>query len=375
MPFSRPIWVEISKSAFANNIAQIKKRAGKQEIIAVVKANAYGHGIVGTAKALREIGIVEFAVASVGEGLELRRSGIGQRSSKILVLGYSLPTHAEEVVRSGLCQTVISSHEIRALAVASEKLGKPARIQIKIDTGMHRLGAPAGDFARLMDALKHFPSVKLEGIYTHFSSADEPENPITKIQFDNFKKALEPYTLPKRVMLHASNSSALINFPRFKLDKIRPGIAIYGEYASEHVPRRLSLIPALSLKSRIVEVKTIGSGHGGGYNRRFVNESSVPCRLGIIPVGYADGFMTKSSGRREVLVRGRRCRVVGAVSMDFAHILLPDDLSIGVGEPVTLIGSDGKEKITASELGKVLDTHAYEVLCLIPTRIPRKYVE
>ncbi|MCX6646522.1 MAG: alanine racemase [bacterium] len=375
MPFSRAIWVEVSKSALANNISEIQKRAGDQEIIAVVKANAYGHGLVGTSKALKEIGIREFAVASVGEGLELRHSGIGQRSSKILVLGYSLPTHAEEVIRSGLCQTVISAHEIRALADASRKLEKPAHIQIKIDTGMHRLGAPAGDFGRLMDALKHYPSVKLDGIYTHFSSADEPENPITKIQFDTFKKALAPYKLPKRVKLHASNSSALINFPRFKLDKVRPGIAIYGEYASPNVPKRLKLIPALSLKSRIVEIKTIGSGHGAGYNRRFVNESSVPCRLGIIPVGYADGFMTRSSGRREVLVRGRRSRVIGAVSMDFAHILLPDDLSIGVGEPVTLIGSDGKDSITASELGVVLGTHAYEVLCLIPTRIPRKYVE
>jgi alanine racemase len=359
MPFSRPIWVEISKGALAGNVTEIKNRAGNQDIIAVVKANAYGHGLVGTCKALREIGIREFAVASVGEGLELRRGGIGQRSSKILVLGYSLPTHAEEVVRSGLCQTVISSHEIRALAVASEKLGKPARIQIKIDTGMHRLGAPAGDFNRLMDALKHYPTVKLDGVYTHFSSADEPDNPITKIQFDTFKKALKPYKLNARVTLHASNSSALINFPRFKLDKIRPGIALYGEYASPMVPRRLSLTPALSLKSRLVEVKTIGCDHGAGYNRRFVNETSDPCRLGILPVGYADGFMTASSGRREVLIRGRRCRVVGAVSMDFVHVLLPDDLSIGVGEPVTLIGTDIGETITATELGEVLGTHAY----------------
>ncbi|MCK4721410.1 alanine racemase [bacterium] len=375
MPFSRPIWVEISKGALAGNVTEIKNRAGNQDIIAVVKANAYGHGLVGTCKALREIGIREFAVASVGEGLELRHGGIGQRSSKILVLGYSLPTHAEEVVRSGLCQTVISSHEIRALAVASEKLGKPARIQIKIDTGMHRLGAPAGDFNRLMDALKHYPTVKLDGVYTHFSSADEPDNPITKIQFDTFKKALKPYKLDARVTLHASNSSALVNFPRFKLDKIRPGIALYGEYASPMVPRRLSLTPALSLKSRLVEVKTIGSDHGAGYNRRFVNETSDPCRLGIIPVGYADGFMTASSGRREVLIRGHRCRVVGAVSMDFVHVLLPDDLSIGVGEPVTLIGTDNGETITATELGEVLGTHAYEILCLIPTRIPRKYVD
>ncbi len=375
MPFSRAIWIEVSKSALAGNVAQIRKLAKKQEIIAVVKANAYGHGLVGTSKALKEIGIKEFAVASVGEGLELRKAGIGGRGSKILVLGYSLPSHAEEVVRSGLCQTVISAHEIRALAGASEKLGKPARVQIKIDTGMHRLGAPAGDFNRLMEALARFPSVKLDGVYTHYSCADDADSPITQIQFDTFKKALAPHKLGKRVTLHASNSSALINFPRLKLDRVRPGIAIYGEYGSPSLPKKMSLTPALSLKSRIVEIKTLGTGHAVGYGRGFENVSSKSCRVGILPVGYADGFMTQSSGRREVLVRGRRCRVVGAVSMDFVHILLPDDLSIGVGEPATLIGSDGKERITAEELGEVLGTHVYEILCVIPTRIPRKYVD
>jgi len=375
MPFSRAIWIEVSRRALKNNLAQIARHAGTQDIIAVVKANAYGHGLVGTVKALKEIGIKEFAVASLGEGLELRQGGIGARGSKILVLGYSLPSHAAEVVASGLVQTVISTHEIRELAAAAEKLGKPARIQIKIDTGMHRLGAPAGDFTRLIESLTHFPMVKLEGVYTHYSSADEPDNPVTSIQFGTFLKAIEPHNLGKRVKLHASNSSAIINFPRFKLDKVRPGIAIYGEYASPHVPKKLSLTPALSLKSRIVEIKTLGTDHGAGYNRRFVNETSKPCRIGILPVGYADGLMTASSGRREVLVRGRRCLVVGAVSMDFAHILLPDDLSIGVGEPVTLIGTDGKQTITASEIGELLGTHAYEVLCLIPTRIPRTYID
>ncbi len=375
MPFSRPIWVEISKSALAHNVEQIRKKAGKQEIIAVVKANAYGHGFVGTSKALKETGIKEFAVASLGEGLELRQGGIGTRGSKILILGYSLPSHAEEVVSSGFVQTVISTHEIRELAGAAEKLGKPARIQIKIDTGMHRLGAPAGDFNRLIESLKHYPMVKLEGVYTHYSSADEPESPITSIQYGTFKKALEPHKLGKRVKLHASNSAALINFPNYRFDKIRPGIALYGEYASPLVPREMNLKPILSLKSRIVEIKTLGTGHAAGYNRKFINETSQPCRMGILPVGYADGFMTRSSGYRDVLVRGRRCKVVGAVSMDFVHILLPDDLSIGVGEPVTLIGTDGKESLTAGELGEMLGTHAYEVLCLIPTRIPRKYVD
>ena len=375
MPFSRAIWAEVSKKAITHNVKRIRRRVGDQDIIAVVKANAYGHGLVDASKALKEAGITKFAVASVGEGLELRSAGIGGRGSKILVLGYSLPTHAEEVVKSGLCQTVISPHEIRALAGAAEKLGKPARVQIKIDTGMHRLGVPRGDFPRLMDAVERFPSVKLVGIYTHYSSSDEPDSRITRIQYENFREALEPYKLSKRVKLHASNSSALINFPRFKFDAVRPGIALYGEYTSPEVPKRLSLIPALSLKSRIVEVKTIGPGHGAGYNRRFVNESTKPCRVGILPVGYADGFLTFSTGRREVLIRGRRCRVIGAVSMDFVHVLLPDDLSIGVGEPVTLIGSDGDESITATEIARLLGTIPYEILCLIPQRIPRKYVE
>jgi len=375
MPFSRPIWVEVSRGAIASNVAEVARHAGDQEIIAVVKANAYGHGLAGTAKALRDAGVRMFAVASVGEGLELRDSGIGGRGSRILVLGYSLPTHADEVVASGLCQTVISVHEIRALAGAAEKLGKPARVQIKIDTGMHRLGAPRGDFNRLMDALARFPSVQLEGIYTHYSSSDDADSPVTRIQYEHFTESLAPYKLGKRVKLHASNSAALINFPGYKFDMIRPGIALYGEYGAPSVPRRLSLIPALSLKSRIVEIKTIGPGHGAGYNRRFVNETLKQCRVGILPVGYADGFMTASSGKRDVLVRGRRCRVIGAVSMDFAHILLPDDLSIGVGEPVTLIGSDGKECVTATELARTLGTHVYEVLCLIPTRLPRKYVD
>jgi alanine racemase len=375
MPFSRAIWAEISRSALERNVAEVKKQARGQDLIAVVKANAYGHGLAGTGRALKDAGVKSFAVASLWEGLELKKEGIGARGSHILILGYSVPSHADEVVASGFCQTVISAHEIRTLAVAAEKLGKPAKVQIKLDTGMHRLGAPLGDFPRLMDALRRFPNVKLEGIYTHYACADEPDNPVTSIQFSQFKETLAPFKLQGTIKLHASNSAAIINFPGFKLDAVRCGIALYGHYASGLVPREMSLRPVLGLKSKIAEIKTLGPGHGAGYNHRFVNQSKTSCRLGIIPVGYADGFMTVSSGRREVLIRGHRCRIVGAVSMDFAHILLPDDLSIGVGEPVTLIGRDGDEEITVEELAELFCTHPYEVLCLIPTRIPRKSVE
>lgn len=375
MPFSRAIWAEISKRALQNNYSEVCKKASGQEIIAVVKANAYGHGLEGAAKALRDIGVKHFAVASLGEGMELKKAGIGGDDSNILILGYSLPSHADEIVASGFCQTVISVHEIRMLAGASERLKKSARIQIKIDTGMHRLGAPPGDFPRLLEAIERFPNVKLEGIYTHYASADEPDNPLTRDQFKLFKKTLQPHTIRNKVKLHASNSSALINFPNLKLDCVRLGISLYGYYASPSVPAKLNLIPALSLKSRIAEVKTILPKQGAGYNHKFVNRTKSPCRLGIIPVGYADGLLASSSGKREVLVRGRRCRIVGAVSMDFAHLLLPDDLSIGVGEQVTIIGRDGSETITASELAPLLKTNVYEILCLIPTRIPRKYVD
>ena len=190
MPFSRGIWVEVSKSALANNVARVFQQGDGQELIAVVKANAYGHGLPGTAKALKDIGVKDFAVASLWEGLELRREGIGGRGGRVLILGYSLPSHAEEVVESGFCQTVISVHEIHMLAGASERLGKPARVQIKIDTGMHRLGAPPGDFPRLLDALARFPNVKLEGIYTHYASSDEPDNPLTSEQFKLFRETL-----------------------------------------------------------------------------------------------------------------------------------------------------------------------------------------
>ncbi|HDS29424.1 MAG TPA: alanine racemase [Firmicutes bacterium] len=375
MPFSRAIWVEVGKSALTHNVAQVKKRARGQGLIAVVKANAYGHGLAGTALALRDAGVSQFAVASLGEGLELRDAGIGKPQSGILILGYSLPSHADEVVASGLCQTVISVHEIRSLAGAAERLNKKAHVQIKIDTGMHRLGAPPGDFPRLMDALRRFPSVVLDGVYTHYSSADVNDSRFTEQQYELFGKTIEPFKLPETVRLHASNSSALINCPSLKLNDVRVGIALFGEYASPEVPKILDLKPVLRLKSRIAEVKALKPGDGAGYGHRFINQSGSPCRLGIIPVGYADGFLRHSSGKREVLIRGRRCRVVGAVSMDFAHILLPDDLSIGVGEPVTLIGTDGKDHIGAEELARVLDTIVYEILTLIPTRIPRRYVD
>lgn len=375
MPFSRAVWVEISKSALDANVRNIRSRAGNQELIAVVKANAYGHGLVGTSLALKESGVKEFAVASLGEGFELRDAGIGKKGTSVLILGYSQPSHAHEVVESGFCQTVISAHEIRSLAGAAEKLGKPARVQIKIDTGMHRLGVPPGDFSRLLDAIEQFPQVKLEGIYTHYASADEFDSELTRKQFNLFRKTLGKRNFGREVKLHASNSSALVNFPRMKLDAVRIGIALYGEYTSPEIPRRMNLSPVLTLKSRIAEIKTVKPGDGAGYNHRFVNNTRQPVRLGILPVGYADGFMTKSSGKREVLIRGKRCRVVGAVSMDFTHVLLPDDLSIGVGEPVTLLGSDGKERISADELAALFGTHVYEILCLIPTRIPRSYVD
>jgi len=239
---------------------------------------------------------------------------------------------------------------------------------------MHRLGAPPGDFPRLIEAIRQFPTVRLEGIYTHYASSDEADNPMTRNQFKLFKKTIGQSPVEK-IKLHASNSSALVNFPKLKLDAVRIGIALYGEYTSPDVPKKLKISPVLKLKSRIAEVKTLKPGDGAGYNHRFVNKTKSPIRLGILPVGYADGFMTSSSGRREVLVRGRRCRVVGAVSMDFVHILLPDEMSIGVGEPATLLGVDGEDRITAEELAALFNTHVYEVLCLIPTRIPRKYVD
>ena len=339
-------------------------------IIAVVKANAYGHGAIDVALALERAGASMLACADIEEGVTLRDAGV---TTPILVFGALSVSDLAGVFERQLTPTVSTPAAARALEQAAASRGMTLGCHLKIDTGMNRLGFRHDNLPRTMPEVIGSRHLRIDAVYTHFASADVPDSPLLEEQrtrFERSRAALGAMGLPASAKYHAANSAALLRDERTWYDWVRPGLLLYGIVPPPLAAADLSLGPALSLRSRIVAVKGVRKGEGAGYGWRWT--TTEPRTIAIVPAGYADGLDTRFSGRGSVLVRGRRVPIVGAVSMDMMTIDVTG-LDIAPGDDVVIIGKQGEEEITAREVAATIGTIPWEILCRLGSRIQRRY--
>lgn len=341
-------------------------------IIAVVKANAYGHGARHVARTLEAAGATMLAVADIEEGVDLRRSGI---DAPILVFGALSVSDVDGVFDHGLTPTVSSPAAAAALQTAAAQRATTLHYHLKIDTGMNRLGFRHDNLRRTLPALLASANLSLDAVHTHFGSADEPGHALFDEQRTRFEAAcrvLDDMGAGPRVR-HAANSAALLRDSRVWYDFVRPGLLLYG-LVPPPLGSTLALTPVMSLTSRVVAVKGVRVGEGVGYGSRFTADRAVT--LAVIPAGYADGLDRRLEGRGAVLIRGRRAPIIGAVSMDMLTADVSDIDAVGPGDEVVFLGSQGSEpeqRIDAREMAAWIGTIPYEILCRLGARVERKY--
>jgi alanine racemase len=370
-------WAEVDLDAVAHNVAVFRAAVAPSAVWAVVKANAYGHGAVEVAGAALGAGAEGLCVALVQEGVELRRAGI---DAPILVLSQQPLGQFAALIEHRLTPTLYDSATIAEFAGAVERAGRDGYpVHVKIDTGMHRVGASLGDAASVVAAVEaEAPRLRLAGVFTHLACADEPLRPETSAQLDRFDAIVD--ALPRRPpLVHAANSAGGLAHPRSRRDLVRMGIALYGiepgsgvaEYCSE-------LLPVMSLHARVSAVKVVQPGGAVSYGGRWT--ASEPTVIATVPLGYADGVPRRLGGcGGEVLIGGQRRRIAGSVTMDQLMIdcgpprASGDGLGVAVGDPVVLLGRQGDEQIRAEEWAEALGTIGYEIVCGISARVARTY--
>jgi len=375
----RPTVAEISLDALAHNIRAFRNAlpAGTK-LLASVKANAYGHGSLEVAREAVAAGVDYLGVAFLDEALYLRKAGV---TAPILVLGYTPPEGFRPAREHGVTLTLFREDLLQA-AESLPAGGPKLKVHVKVDTGMGRIGVrPGGEAERFLEKACALPQLEVEGVYTHYATADEADKTYAKMQAERFARVVDyvrRHGLPPHIF-HMGNSAAGIDLPDLVGGMLRLGIGLYGLYPSEEVRReRVPLEPVMTLKTRIVQVKTMPPGEGVSYGIRYRTGGTE--RIGTLPVGYADGFSRMLTGKAEALVRGRRVPVVGTICMDQCMIRLdpaegPGEPPVAPGEEVVLIGRQGGETITAGELAAKLGTIHYEVVCMVTARVPRVYVK
>ena len=361
----------LSREAALNETAA-RGPATAPGVIAVVKANAYGHGAVRVARALEEAGATWLAVADIEEGIELRESGTRAR---ILIFGALSVSDLAGVFEYDLTPTIASPSAGRALQAAASARAARVRYHLKIDTGMHRLGFRHENLKWTLPELLASPNLEMEGVYTHFATADEPEHPLfehQRLAFDAALATLKELGAQPRVR-HAANSAALLRDSRVWYDLVRPGLLLHG-VVPPPLATTIELRPTMSLTSRVVAVKGVRAGETVGYGARFSPDR--PMTLAVIPAGYADGLDRRLEGRGFVLIRGHRARIVGAVSMDMLTADVSDIDEVNPGDEVVFLGSQGDEplqRLDAREMAYAVSTIPYEILCRLGSRVHRLY--
>jgi alanine racemase len=365
----RPTWAEIDPHAIQSNIRALRRPLDPRvRFMAVVKAEAYGHGALGVAAAALEAGADCFGVATPYEGQLLRAAQI---EAPIIILSPTLPSQAPAIVEHGLIPSVTSLETARALAAQTTSGAAPIRIHVKVNTGMNRSGVESEDAVEFLRALREIGGIETEGVFSHLYGADDPDRAPAYAQFEEFESLLrELRALDLRPPIaHIANSAAIIDMPEMRLDMVRAGLSMYGMYPSDFVSRRIKLKPALTWKSRVVETRRVKAGKPVSYSATWVAERDT--NVALMPVGYADGFRRALSNRGEVLIRGRRCRVAGRVCMDLT-VLDCGDEPVAIGDEIVLIGRQGGESIPAEEMAEKLGTNNYEVTTQITYRVPRR---
>jgi alanine racemase len=367
----RPTWAEVDLDRLEANARRAAERAGDRPTLAVVKADGYGHGALASCRAFAAGGVTSFAVALLEEAQELRRGGVRE---PLLLLGPLLPSQLAGAAEAGAAISVYTPEMADALEEAGRRRGTALAFHLKLDSGMGRLGVPVRELGAFLDHLRDLDHVRMEGIFTHLACGDDPDDPLTPRQVEAFRDALgavrEAGHRPAQV--HLANSAALLRgFPDF-CNLVRPGLALYGySPGPERIPAE-GFLPALSVLSRVAQVKRVPPGTSIGYGATWVApRESV---IATVPMGYEDGYMRALGNRAQVLVAGRRAPVVGRISMDLTTLDVTDLPSVAVGDLVTLLGRNGDEQVDAWELARRADTVAWEILCGIGRRVPRLYV-
>ncbi len=357
MPLS---WVEIDLEALRHNYFQARERMSREtRILGVVKSDAYGHGMIQVARVLVECGASFLAVSKHWEAMELRAGGI---ELPILVLLGLEPSEMEEAIRNGIRPAVFRVDHVKLLSEISLRLNLPALIHLKIDTGMGRLGVPCDRLRAFLDEILPLPGITIEGILSHFASADEADKSYCEFQLGQFRNALGMMQESGRsVFGHISNSAGLLDLPEAHLQLVRPGIMLYGSPPSDELHRPADLRPVMTFKSKIIQLKEVPKGQPIGYGRTFVMQD--PGRIATIPVGYDDGYPRLLSNRGEVLIRGQRAPVVGRVSMNMITADVTRIPQANQDDEVVLLGSQGNERITAEEIARLCGTISYEIYC------------
>ena len=366
----RPTRIVVDLDVLAGNLRAIRAHVGVP-VMAIVKANAYGHGLVPVAHHLQAQGVEQLGVAFVEEGMALRRAGI---TVPILVLGGILGRQVTQLIQHDLEITVSSLDKLRKVEAAAERLGRKAVVHLKIDTGMERIGVHSYSCGPMIEAAAASSWCTVKGVYSHLACADDPASPMTALQLERFLEAcahFERIGAPMPIR-HLANSGGVLHYPQTWLDMVRPGIMLYGVLPDPDAHRTVDVKPALSLISQVVYFKTVLAGHPVGYGATWAPPHDT--HVVTVPIGYGDGYPRALSNRGEVLIRGHRRPIVGRLCMDQFMVDLGPDGSAYVEDDVVLIGTQGGETISVEDVAQRAGTIGYEILTRLNERVPREYV-
>lgn len=362
----RPTRAEIDLDAIAHNLAVVRSFAAPARVLAVVKADAYGHGVVPVALRLEDEGVDGFGVALAEEGLELREAGV--RAPVLVLNGVYGRAHAD-VLEAGLTPVVYDLAQVEAFDRAAPD--RPYRVHLKVDTGMTRLGVPLRQLPRFLEGLARFPRCALSGLMTHLSSADtDPETTALQLKLFDEARALVFAAGHTPGTIHAANTAATLSVPASRFDMVRPGGALFG--IGMGMPEAIELRLAMRIRSEIIHLRDIEPGTHVGYDGTFT--ASRPTTVATVPIGYGDGLPRDLGNRGTMLVRGVRCPIIGRVSMDLTMLDVTHVPGCAQSDEVVALGTQGSETITADEVARVSGTIAYEVLTAVSRRVPRTYV-
>ncbi|MDT9252725.1 MAG: alanine racemase [Limnospira sp. PMC 1254.20] len=369
-------WVEVDTSAIANNVKQIRHLLSPEtRLMAVIKADAYGHGAVSVAKIVSEIGVDDFAVATIPEGIELRRLGIQQ---PILVLG---AVHTSDEIKAiahwGLQPTLCTPTQALLFSETLQSIKRSLPVQLNIDTGMSRLGTWWEQALEFVQLVRGLPNLEISGIYSHFATADIRDRTIMDQQHWRFQQVLAQiqehttlFSIPTvKPCLHLANSAATLTDPALHYDMVRVGLSLYGLYPAPHLRSVVNLQPAMSIRARVTQIKTIEAGCGVSYGYKFIAKQKTP--IAVVGIGYADGVPRHLSNQMKVLIRGQFVPQIGAITMDQLMLDVTAIPDLQVGEVVTLLGSDRHHSISADDWAEQLGTISWEILCGFKHRLPR----
>jgi len=374
--FANRTWAEIDLDCIAHNVNTIRGLVGKRkEIMGVVKADAYGHGVLDVARELLANGVERLAVSMLDEAIQLRLSGI---EVPILVLSYTDPRRVTQIIAHNITQTVYSNDLAEALSAEAVRQGRNVKIHLKIDTGMTRVGFLSG--YSIIDNIAYIsklPKIIIEGLFTHLATADDEDSSYTNMQFERFMSICSELArvgvhIPVK---HIANSAAILKYPQMHLDLVRPGLILFGLSPFDETQNALlkfDLKPAMQIKSYVIMNKQVETGVDVSYGRTFTTKR--PSKIVTVPIGYADGYLRSLSNKAHVLIHGQKAPVVGRVCMDQCMVDVTDlEGDVCIGDEVVLIGTQGNETITASQIAQLAGTINYEVVSLVGRRVPRIY--